>query len=332
MAVVRGLGALSLASAIAAFCATRVAAREPPQGAVADAATLAAAEPLVAGTTCASAMVEELRRGAPANGCAEGHRRVAQKLIRRARRRFGYVERREVELAVVELVLGEARRCHRWPLRSRPRAVLEPADVGAAECKGRRYVGAVAVALVDAAGRREPLPPLRTDEDGRLRVAITALDEAARFAGLEGIDGFDRVELGHDGWAGTIDLRRLRGFVADWHLRWVEAGRGAPGLFAVRHPRHPGAAQAQGLALEARVARQRVDFQAVQAGRMTPHHFLQRHAWSPYRADVERLAGGITADRPRAPEADDPSASAAEPASPTEPATYRSEARPEARR
>lgn len=291
-------------SAVVASAATPARAKaRAPRAAVADPALLESAGAVLAGASCRDRLLDELRTGTGTTGGCEGDRhRLARALVRREHLRFGYVERRDVELWAVQLVLGEAMRCRQWPLRSSGRAVLDPRDIEGAGCRGRRYAGPVEVALVGDDGRRAPLPALRSDADGRLRVVVSELEAAARSGGFGGLDRWRWVELGRGGWAGRIDLTRLQGFVTDWHLRWVKAGRGTPGLFAVAHPHHPGADDARALAVEAQVARQREDYAAVRAGRLSPRRFLARHPWSPFRREVEALATGGVPTRAAQPD------------------------------
>lgn len=283
---------LTIALWIAAIAPAHAAAsseRRAPMAAPADAATLARASELLAGSSCRERLIEELRTGtAGTTGCDADRRRLGRALA--SRMRFGFVERSDVQLWAIDLVLGDAARCREWPVRRQGRAVLDPRDVATAGCRQRRHRGPVAITLVDEAGTRAHLPPLASDRDGRLRVMITEVDAASRFAGLGGLRRWRWIELGEGAWAGRIDLHKLHGFLADWHLRWVKQGRGVPGLFVVRHPEHAAAEEARALAVEARLARERADVDAVEAGRMSPRRFLSRHPGSAYRREVDRRA------------------------------------------
>lgn len=208
----------------------------------------------------------------------------------RRRDAFGFVEQRAVDLASLRLVLGEARWCRQWPRRSPGRDVLRRTDVAAAGCRLRRYQGEVAMVLVDReGGRRQPLPPMATDRDGRLELRFAELDHALRVLGEGTLESYARIELGGDGWAGHVDLEQLLRFRADWHLTWLLRGWGTPGLFAVQHPEHPRADDARTLAAEARLERQVRDYERVEAGELSPRAFLDRHPYSPYRRRVESL-------------------------------------------
>ena len=79
-------------------------------------------------------------------------------------------------------------------------------------------------------------------------------------------------------------------FVVEY--RHLSRGRGSAALFAKRHGEHPRRADAEAFAVEARVARQEEDFNAVAEGRMEPVAFLQRHVWSPFRRAVQALLQG----------------------------------------
>ena len=63
---------------------------------------------------------------------------------------------------------------------------------------------------------------------------------------------------------------------------------------AERHADHPRGPDADAMALEARIDRQRQDFDAVSEGKMTASAFLERHVWSPFRRAVEDLS--VTAE------------------------------------
>jgi hypothetical protein len=237
---------------------------------------------------CAEQVRAELLAGQRRNdACGQDREAVGRAVVHR-RDAFGFVEQREVDLASLRMVLGEARRCRQWPLRSPSRDVLRRTDVAAAGCRLRRYQGEVPVVLVDREGRRrEPLPPMRTDRDGRMELRFAELDHALRVLGEGTLDGYTRIELGNDGWAGHVDLEQLLRFRADWHLSWLLRGRGAAGLFAVRHPDHPGADDARTLAAEALLERQARDYERVEAGELSPRAFLDRHPRSPYGRRVE---------------------------------------------
>lgn len=190
------------------------------------------------------------------------------------------------------MVVGKAVLCRRWPLRRETNSVLRPADVREAGCRLRRATRPVTVAVVDGAGRRiADVMTLRPDADGRIALSYGALDLELRAAGHGTLHDFDRAEVGQGGWAGTVDLARLREFRASWHLQWVRAGRGAPGLFVARHPEHSGAAAAQTLAEQAAAERARALLRRVLAGEVTPQEFLRRYPDSPLRAHAEEALG-----------------------------------------
>lgn len=231
-------------------------------------------------------LVEGQRRG---DGCGRDREALGRAMVR-ARDAFGFVERREVNLVTLRLVLGVARRCRQWPLRSPARDVLRRTDVDGAGCRLRRYQGEVSLVFVDREGRRhEPLPPVRTDRDGRVELEFAALDRGLRALGAGSLDDYARIELGDESWAGHVDLAQLLRFRADWYLTWVRRGRGTPGLFVVRHPGHPEVDEARTLAAEALLDRQAHDFERVAAGELSAQAFLDRHPRSPYQRRVEAL-------------------------------------------
>lgn len=237
---------------------------------------------------CRAQVLAELAEGQRRDDACGRDREAAGRALVRRGDAFGFVERREVDLAELRLVLGVARRCRQWPLRSPTRDVLRRTDVDWAGCRLSRHQGEVPLVLVDrAGGRREPLPPLQTDRDGRVTLRFASLDRALRATGAGTLDGYARIELGEGGWAGYVDLAQLLRFRADWHLAWLLRGRGAPGLFAVRHPRHPGAADAQTMASEAQLARQLRDLARVESAELSAQAFFDRYPRSPYRRQVD---------------------------------------------
>lgn len=239
---------------------------------------------------CRQLVPQELRQGRRLEGgCRDERDLAARKLVRR-RDSFGFIERQQVELSSLRLVLGLAKRCRRWPLRTGGRDFLRRPDVHAAGCRPRRYEGEVSLNFIDADGNRHtPLPPISTDRDGRLTLHFASVDSALRAVGGGGLDDYARIELGDDGWAGHVDLERLLGFRADWHFVWVRRGRGIPALFAARHPDHPGTEDALNLAADAQLARQELDLERVEAQQLSPQTFIDRHPWSPFRDVVEAL-------------------------------------------
>lgn len=287
-----GIFALSLTTSTAEAAAPV----DVVQGAVADTTTRDEAGKALASSSCRGSLLVELEQGrVVVDGCEAERVRLGRALTRRSGRTFGFVERRDVALAQLRLVLGRAHRCKRWPLRAQGRDVLDPRDVEAAGCRKRRYRGPIAVTVHDDAGHALTLPPVFADRDGNAVVDFAEVDAHVRLAGTTTLRDWTRIALGHDGWAGQVDLARLRAFRADWHQRWVSVGRGVPGLFVVAHPDHPGADDVRALATEARAQRQQDDYEDVRAGRMSPVEFLLRYPWSPFHRTVQRSlspAGG----------------------------------------
>ena len=271
------------------------------QGAVADAPTREAAAQVLASSSCRGSLLVELAQGRSAvEGCAPDRARLGRALARRSGRSFGFVERRDVTLAHLRVVLGEARRCKRWPLRTADREVLDPRDVEGAGCRKRRYEGPVAVTVHDAEGRSLTLPPVFADRDGNATIDFAEVDAHVRLAGGGTLRQWSSIELGHDGWAGKVDLRRLRAFRADWYRRWVSTGRGVPGLFVVAHPDHAEVDDVEALAIEARAQRQQADYEAVRAGNLSAAEFLLRYPWSPFHRALRGSPATSTSTSPSA--------------------------------
>jgi hypothetical protein len=133
---------------------------------------------------------------------------------------------------------------------------------------------------------------LHTDADGALTIRLAGLDAEVR-AGQQGpLHAFARIEIGRGGWAGVLDLVKLREIRGSWHLGWVARGWGVAGLFVALDPeglRGDGRA----LAAEASLARQEADYLAVASGALPPHAFLERYPHSPFRRSVESMARAI---------------------------------------
>ncbi len=286
--------------ALAAVAPTAHAATHRPvvQGAVADAPTQEAAAQVLASSSCRGSLLLELAQGRSAvQGCAADRVRLGRALARRSGRSFGFVERREVTLAQLRLVLGEALRCKHWPLRAAGREVLDPRDVDGAGCRKRRYEGPIAVTVRAADGRALTLPPVFAGRDGNATIDFAEVDAHVRLAGGGTLGKWTSIELGHDGWAGHVDLVRLRGFRADWHRRWVATGRGVPGLFVVGHPDHADVDDVQALATEARAQRQQADYEAVRAGSLTAAEFRLRYPWSPFHRALRDVPSATPSGR-----------------------------------
>lgn len=260
------------------------AAREPRGSRVADpAAGLAGVGP-----ACAATVSAELRAGeiSSADACV-GEREAAQRRQLKATRprpAFGLVERARGGVTKVLLVVSEARGCARWPLRLPGRRVLGLYEVKAADCWVRRFAGALPLAGVRPDGTRVPrVLSVRADGEGRVAFDLLEVDASLRRRGQPGLDAYVRLELGADGWAGSIDLEAMRAQLADLHAAWVQRGRGVPALMVVRHPAHASADRIRGLALEAALRRQEADYKAVLRGALAPRRFRERYPVSPYR-------------------------------------------------
>jgi hypothetical protein len=252
-------------------------------------------EPAVAAGPCHERIVGELRRGevSAGPGC-ELERQIAQRLQHRlARWRFGFglLERATPGLGEVSLLVSEGRGCTTWPLRQPGRATLGLYEIKQAGCWVRRYTGPLAITGVLPDGRKLPAIAVVQVQEGRARVDLTRLTVDLDRRGLPGLDGFVRLELGADGWAGEVDLVAMRASLADHHAAAVLRGRGVAALLAVRHPDHPRADRIRALALKATLERQDADFKAVERGELSPYRFLERHAWSPYRRLVAAMVG-----------------------------------------
>ena len=287
------VGAPGLLGLAVALTLGEASAREPRSSAVLDPAVAVAglAEP------CRTQVAGQLRRGeGERDGCVVERRAAQRQLLRAVRPRpaFGLVERTRPGLGRVSLLLSEARGCREWPLRTPGRATLGLFEARAAGCWVRRYAGELVLTGVMADGRRVPrLEVVRVDDEGHVDIDLVRLTASLDRRGMIDLDSLARLDLGAEGWAGSIDLAAVRAALADWHAASVQRGRGVPALLVVRHPDHPSADNVRGLALAAALRRQEADFRAVQRGELAPHRFLERHAWSPYRQLVAAmLAGG----------------------------------------
>lgn len=246
-------------------------------------------------TRCRDAARQELEQGwhlPGADECARAREEVGRRLVRqRPRSRFGVVDHRHVDLVRVRLRLSTAGTCRDWPLRRPESSSLTSVDAAKHGCRLRPYRGPISLDVI--ADERtidlEHVLHLRTDRDGYVEVAFADIDAALRSLGAGGLDDFIRLELGHEAWAGGIDLRRLRALLAEYHYRWVKQGRGSPALFLHRHGERGRGDDAHALALEARLARQERDLALIDEGRLSPRAFIDRHVWSPFRRLVEQM-------------------------------------------
>ena len=242
---------------------------------------------------CQQRLLAELRRGevSAGPGC-EAERQVAQRRQHQRSRRhdlghgrvgFGLLERSTSSLGQVSLLVSEGLGCAIWPLRQPDRPSLGLYEIKRAGCWVRRYTGPLSVAGVLPDGRRVAGVEVLQVREGRAQLDLTRLAVSLDRRGLAGLDGFVRLELGTDGWAGSVDLVAVRAGLADFHASSVQRGRGVAALLPVRHPDHPAANRVRALALKTALERQDADFKAVERGDLSPHRFLERHAWSPYR-------------------------------------------------
>lgn len=206
------------------------------------------------------------------------------------RQRIGVVARRDVKLDRLELRLDEGRRCPRRRLPEPDGGVVTASAADGAGCRLYPYRGSLPVFAVRGSEPPVQVLTLETELDGSVTLPFARVDAWLRAQGEGSLDGYQRLDLGRGAWAGSVDLVRLRQFLADWHFRWVSRGRGSPGLFAVRHPDHEQAAVAGEWAVESRIQRQERDHKRVEAGELSPAAFLERHVWSPFRDAVEEQA------------------------------------------
>lgn len=269
--------------------AAPVAAKEPQSSAAGEPAQVVAG----LSAACRDEVAAELREGeiVAADRCGAERRAAQRRLLtaKRPRPTFGLVERAREGLTRVLLVVSEARRCTYWPLRRTDFPVLGIYEVKAADCAVRRYRGEVTLSAVRADGERvERVFVARADGDGRVEIDLLRVDASMRRRAQAGLDAYVRLELGAGGWAGAVDLTKMRAQLADLHAAWVQRGRGVPGLMVVRHPSHPSADRIRALALEAALKRQEADYRAVVAGELAARRFRERYPWSPYR---QLLAG-----------------------------------------
>lgn len=250
-----------------------------------------------AGEDCGEALRGQLLSGQAETGaCNAVESAAARVTILHNGVKFGIVEHRDVELDRVRLRLSEAGLCKGWPLpiEDNSGVVLHGRDADRAGCVVRPYRGSLVLTAIDVEGTRHQAAMLDVDKDGEVVFEFAAVDASLRRTVGHGLDAYEWLELGETAWAGTINLERMRGFIADWHFVWVARGRGSAALFAERHGGHARGADAQEMALQARLDRQRQDFDAVAEGKMTASAFLERHVWSPFRQAVEELS--VTAE------------------------------------
>lgn len=215
--------------------------RDAPRTARADPQARERASYAVTGP-CRKPLLDELTAGRRLEAQCEADRRKAGRAAVRFGMQFGYVASRDVDLRGLRIVVGRAVGCRTWPLRETEASVLRKPDIDAAGCRTRRMKDAIPLTVVRDDGERfEAVTTIEPDAGGRVVVSYGALDLELRAAGLGTLYDFATIEVGQGGWAGLVDLVRLREFRASWHLRWIRAGRGAPGLFAATHAEHPGA-------------------------------------------------------------------------------------------
>ncbi|MGB1015161.1 MAG: hypothetical protein ACPG4T_13590 [Nannocystaceae bacterium] len=242
-------------------------------------------------SSCRQQVEQEVKQGRRlSTGCTQAREQLTRALIRTSKPSpvFGVVEQRRADVDGVMLTLSVARNCHQWLLRSPDSDVLRPADLANARCRQSRYTGPLPLAGILANGTRvEAVHTLQIPETGRFSLTYATLEQSLVRQGQPGIDGFVRFELGHGGWAGTIDAEALRRGLREAHLRWVLAGRGVPALFAVRHPDHKRASTVRALANTSTLIREERDYHAVLAGEMPPERFLERYLASRFRREIE---------------------------------------------
>lgn len=250
-----------------------------------------------AGEECGASLRQQLVEGRLEPGtCSALESSAARVTILHNGVRFGVVEHRHVELDQVRLRLSEARQCHGWPLPTDASSgiVLHTRDAYRAGCSLRPYRGSLVLTAIDDQGNRHQAATFDVDKDGVVSFEFAAVDASLRRTVGQGLDAYTWLEVGETAWAGTINLAKLRSFMADWHFLWVARGRGSAALFAERHGEHPRGDDARQMALQGRLERQRQDFDAVSRGAMSASAFLERHVWSPFRSAVE--ASTLTAE------------------------------------
>lgn len=187
--------------------------------------------------TCRDEILNELSLGRRLSDRCDLERRRAGRAAVRVWRSFGFVASREVDLRAVRLVVGRAVMCRRWPLRQREASVLRVDDVQAAGCRTHRVRRPIPVSVVrDDGSRHDRIVMLAPSGDGRVTLGYGELDVELRARGLGPLEDFARVEIGEGAWAGVVDLARLRGFRASWHLHWLGDGHGSRRLFDARYP------------------------------------------------------------------------------------------------
>jgi hypothetical protein len=249
-------------------------------------------------SACREPLRAAFERGDRPSECTADRRLVARELAKQVHREFGFVDQRAVDLRGVSLIVVRARRCSEWPLRAPGYAVLTRPEVQAAGCRFVRYTGPLEVTAFESDGTSYPGIIELEAEQGVARLSFSEADAVLRRHGFAGLDSFEELQIGRGGWAGTVNLRRLREFMAVWHFVWVVRGRGSPSLFAALHPDHPRVKDAEALAVEASLGRQERDYLAVARDEMSARRFLERYVWSPYRRSVAAMAGAPAIPEP----------------------------------
>lgn len=306
MGVLRSIVGLALALAMPAEAAGAWPGQVTPQSTALPANALDATLRAVPKGGCRDHLRAELGEGRRVDGgpdCDPARRALLEGLpTDRAwrARAFGVVERRHFDLGGGKMVLSVASRCPVWPLMGSDDAVLEPDVAEAAGCRLQRYEGPVDVWVERGDGAWSRIEVAKTDPNGAIRIDFLRLDRILRARGEPGLADANRLAFGAEGWAGSVNLPRLREVKALWHFTWVQRGRGSAGLFAQLHPDHVRTGDARALAVEATLARQEQDYRAVAAGALRPETFLARHAWSPYRASVLAMLARSGAPTPDA--------------------------------
>jgi len=194
------------------------------------------------------------------------------------------IEFRQADVVEIRMRLSIASRCKR-PLPTSP---VRSVDAERAGCRLRPYRGSLPLIFqsreltwLDAS--------VRLDPNGRVRLRYSELDAKVRRAGFQaGLHTFEALGLGNESSVGRIDLRALLHARADQHFLWISRGWGAPALFAPFHAGHPEHGNAERLAVDARVARQRRDLAAVKDAQLGAEEFLRRHPWSPFRFVLDK--------------------------------------------
>lgn len=191
---------------------------------------------------CKNQLTSEFRQGRYlSTDCQFEREALAKSLLRQVRPQpiFGVVEQQHANAWGEKLILAHAHRCQRWVLRNHKQAIITPAEAEQAKCSLRRYYGPLVIHGIDLQGAViSAIYTAQVDRDGKVEIYYADLDTALIRRGFAGLHALDSLYFGEQGWAGSIKLANLRNLRADTYYQWIKQGRGTPGLFLTRYPKH----------------------------------------------------------------------------------------------